>query len=135
MAAASMVREGPTLPANLEARILAGGRKWTQIEANAYLDACPKVLMVVPLDPWEAGLRGRRLKYVNWNGHPFLVEKGKQVRVPEPIAEILGTMMEPERTDQMRDREPFRMIVSPESPGGMDMTLGLGYPAPTARGG
>jgi hypothetical protein len=97
-----------------------GHTKWPRAKALAYLAACPKLPVYVPLSRDEEGRAGTFYEFVGWNGWGLSVPKGKTVYAPLPIVEILQQQQERYRTIQAkRALAVDMMLITPDNPGGL----------------
>lgn len=97
-----------------------GGTKWPQAKAFAYLAACPKVGVYIPLTNDDRARYAPPPLIVTWNGWSIPVPKGAFWLVPAPIASIVENMLQAKRTEQARlARAIDMMLMAPDGSGGL----------------
>lgn len=88
-----------------------GRAKWGKRRAKAFLASCPTRHVTIERTnddiAYETKTGKPAYQYVGWNGWAYPVPKGRNVEVPEPIAQILDQSRELFRTAQARERRAF----------------------------
>jgi hypothetical protein len=101
--------------------LTGNGPKWTRQKALDFLQAQLMTSVYIPLTDDEIGRGGTYYAPVGWNGWHIPVPKGREVRVPAPIAEIVQQSLQYYRTVQAHEaRADFNtMLVTPDRPEGL----------------
>ncbi len=75
---------------------------WTKTTLSKFLAACPKMTVLIPLDPNNDGDDPKKARpaVVRIDGIPIEIPKGLSVRVPRPVGEIVAQSQQKFRTAQ-----------------------------------
>ena len=84
---ALLPREENDPPQMVQSDNPAAGLSQTALMTKKLLDKKPKVTIHIPLAPGEK--LGQAREFVSINGYSFIIMKGKQVSVPEPVANLV----------------------------------------------
>ncbi len=75
---------------------------WSKTTLSKFLAACPKMTVLIPLDPNNDGDDPKKARpaIVRIDGIPIEIPKGLAVRVPRPVGEIVAQSQQKFRTAQ-----------------------------------
>lgn len=91
-------------------------RTWTRKGLAAWLAACPKVQVTIPLDPINdpKDVSKAQPHYVIWDGIRIPIKKGRPQLVPLPIADVIANMQAQYRTAQSQGIDLY--TINPDDP-------------------